>query len=35
MIKVQDQNVDDYASMREEVDFEFEYIGHLILDDGF
>lgn len=35
IIKVGDQNVDDYASLREEVNSKFVYIGHEISDDGF
>lgn len=34
IIKVEDQNVNDYASLREEVNSRFIYIGHRILDDG-
>ena len=35
IIKVGDQNVDDYASLREEVNSIFVYMGHQISDDGF
>lgn len=35
IIKVRDQNVEKYASLRKEVESEFEYIGHPISDDGF
>ena len=35
IIKVWDQNVEAYASLRQEIDSEFEYIGHPMSDVGF
>lgn len=35
IIKVQHQDANDYASLREQVDSEFEYIGHNISEEGF
>jgi hypothetical protein len=34
-IKMEDQNAEAYANMRQELDVEFEYIGHPISDIGF
>jgi hypothetical protein len=35
IIKVRLQDPDDYASVRAEVEFEFEWVGHKISDVGF
>ena len=35
IVKVRDQNAEAYASLREEMDSEFEYTGHPISDVGF
>lgn len=35
IIKVQDQNMEDFARLREEVESEFEFIGHPLSDEGF
>lgn len=35
IVKVRDQNVEVYASLRKEIDSEFKYIGHPISDVGF
>ena len=34
-IRVRDQNIEDYAKLREKVEAEFEFIGHPMSDDGF
>lgn len=35
IIKVRDQNLQNYSRMRENVESEFEFIGHPLSNDGF
>lgn len=35
VIRVRDQNIEDYAALREKLEADFEFVGHPMSDDGF